>query len=122
MRDTIENKLAETPVLFVNEICIPSAKSLYYACMFPNNPDIQNMILSENDISKIDEITSLHNQYSRNDWESVKIPILNWCLEVAKIQGENNDKQKKVLPLSIPNFLLLGHPISTVYTPEYYLE
>lgn len=170
------SNMAKNYPLFVNEILINSVESLYQACKFSLNPELQYEIISQKNPMRAKIISRQNQRYVRPDWDKIKYQVMEWCLKVklmqnwdkfskllretkdfpiveyskkdkvwgaSPIDGNNleginalgrllmkirkdyiypNEKPSMVTPPSITGFLLFGTPISTVYSPEYYLN
>ncbi|WP_346986004.1 NADAR family protein [Chryseobacterium sp. POE27] len=73
--------------LFINEINIQSSEILYQACRFPLFPLIQKEIIETKNPMDAKAVSRKYQQYSRQDWDSVKFKVMKWCLEVKLIQN-----------------------------------
>lgn len=73
--------------LFINEINIQSSEILYQACRFPLFPLIQKEIIATKNPMDAKAVSRKYQQYSRQDWDSVKFKVMKWCLEVKLIQN-----------------------------------
>ena len=61
---------------------IRTAEALYQACRFPHLPHIQRMILDETSPMTAKMRSKPYREESRPDWETVRVPIMKWCLRV----------------------------------------
>ncbi len=120
--DDSNKSMGTSSALFVNEVYIPSEEALYFACQFPNNPEIQELIISESDTEIIKVISNKNLKKTRPDWNVVKSDIMNWCISISQMQNGGKGNITSVQPPNIDNFLLLGHPITTVYPTDWYLD
>ena len=81
--------------LFVNETNIANSEILYQACRFPLFPTIQEEIISQTNPMDAKEISRKYNQFTRQDWETVKFDVMRWYLQIKLIQ--NFDKFSDLL-------------------------
>lgn len=81
--------------LNINGILLPTAEHLYQACRFPYHPKIQEDIISEPSPMRAKWISRANIAMSRGDWDSVRIKIMRWCLQI-KI-SQNWDKFSALL-------------------------
>ncbi len=81
--------------LNINGTIIPTAEHLYQACRFPNNPEIQEAIISEPSPMKAKWISRKYIDHSRSDWNTVRVKIMKWCLRIKLSQ--NWEKFSEVL-------------------------
>lgn len=61
---------------------IRTAEALYQACRFPHMPDVQRMILGEISPMTAKMRSKPFRDQSRPDWDTVRVPIMKWCLRV----------------------------------------
>lgn len=73
--------------LFINEINIQSSEILYQACRFPLFPLIQKEIIETKNPMDAKAVSRKYQEFSRQDWDSVKFKVMKWCLEVKLIQN-----------------------------------
>jgi ribA/ribD-fused uncharacterized protein len=73
--------------LEINGIHIRTAEALYQACRFPHRPDVQKLILAERSPMTAKMRSKPFRQDSRADWESIRVPIMKWCLRVKLVQN-----------------------------------
>lgn len=73
--------------LNINGIIIPSAEHLYQACRFPLFPKLQEEVILQNSPMTAKMVSRKYNQYSRQDWEQVRIKVMRWVLEVKLSQN-----------------------------------
>ncbi|WP_228422184.1 NADAR family protein [Chryseobacterium aurantiacum] len=73
--------------LFINEVNIQSSEILYQACKFPLFPSIQKEIIETKNPMDAKTVSRKYNQFTRQDWDSVKFKVMKWCLEVKLIQN-----------------------------------
>jgi ribA/ribD-fused uncharacterized protein len=82
----LSNMAAGFP-LTVNGVSILTSEALYQACRFPHLPAIQQLILNEKSPMTAKMITKPYRAQSREDFDSVKIDIMRWCLRVKLAQN-----------------------------------
>jgi ribA/ribD-fused uncharacterized protein len=75
--------------LFVNEINIANAELLYQSCRFPLFPKIQKDIITIESPMEAKAIARKYHNYSRQDWDLVKVDVMRWCLKVKLAQNYN---------------------------------
>ncbi len=73
--------------LIINSINIYSSEALYQACRFPHLPDVQKEILAQKSPMTAKMKSKPFRNQSREDWEQVKIKIMQWCLRVKLAQN-----------------------------------
>lgn len=80
------SNMAPDYALFVNEICIPNTEALYQACKFSLYPEIQRLILEEGNPMKAKIISRQHQSFVRQDWDTIKFKVMEWCLCIKLLQ------------------------------------
>jgi len=87
----LSNMAAKRFPLMVNGLRIDNSESLYQACRFPDHPDVQMKIV-ENKSPMGAKMTakSYKNDFTRDDFEIVKIEIMYWCLKVKLACNPNS--------------------------------
>ncbi len=75
--------------LFVNENIIPSAEALYQAMRYPLFPEIQHQIIIQNSPMTAKMISKKYYPHTRQDWETVKVKVMRWALEIKLSQHWN---------------------------------
>jgi ribA/ribD-fused uncharacterized protein len=74
--------------LKVNETTVWSSEALYQACRFPLRPDIQEIVLAERSAMTAKmKSKKYRREYSRADWDAVKVKLMKWCLRVKLAQN-----------------------------------
>lgn len=66
---------------------IRSTEALYQACRFPDHPDIQREIIDNKSPMGAKFIAKREISKTRADWETVKLSIMRWCLNLKWIQS-----------------------------------
>jgi ribA/ribD-fused uncharacterized protein len=72
--------------LFINGIYIPTSEALYQACRFPHKPDLQKVIIGQKSPMTAKMKSKPYRKDSRPDWDSVRVDIMWWCLQVKLAQ------------------------------------
>jgi ribA/ribD-fused uncharacterized protein len=73
--------------LKVNDINILNTEAIYQACRFPHLIDLQKKIILERSPMKVKMISNANKKYSREDWDTVKLKIMKWCLNIKLAQN-----------------------------------
>ncbi len=74
--------------LVVNGIAILTSEALYQACRFPSRPDVQEIIIAQaSPMSAKMKSKPYRKEFTRKDWEDVKVDIMRWCLSVKLAQN-----------------------------------
>ncbi|OSZ82704.1 hypothetical protein CAP35_05425 [Chitinophagaceae bacterium IBVUCB1] len=81
--------------LNINGVIIPSAEHIYQACRFPLFPNVQYEIIRERSPMTAKMISKKYHLATRQDWETVKVKIMRWAIQVKLYQ--NWDKFSRVL-------------------------
>jgi ribA/ribD-fused uncharacterized protein len=66
---------------------IATSEALYQACRFPHLPDVQRLILDQVSPMTAKMRSKPYRRESRPDWDSVRIPIMKWCLRIKLAQN-----------------------------------
>jgi type I restriction enzyme S subunit len=82
----LSNMAAGFP-LFVNGRVIWSSEALYQACRFPLRPEVQEVILAERSPMTAKMKSKHFREFTRSDWEIIKIKVMRWCLRVKLAQN-----------------------------------
>lgn len=73
--------------LQINGITIKTTEALYQACRFPHIPDIQKKIIEEKSPMVVKMISSANKKKSRQDWDTVRLKVMKWCLQLKLAQN-----------------------------------
>ena len=73
--------------LNVNGIIIPSSEHLYQACRYPLFPKIQEEIIAQHSPMTAKMISKKYHDYTRQDWNAVRIKVMRWALQVKLSQN-----------------------------------
>ena len=66
---------------------IRTSEALYQACRFPHLPNLQALIIEQISPMTAKMRSKPYRQNSRPDWETVRIPIMKWCLRVKLVRN-----------------------------------
>ncbi len=75
----LSNMAAGYPIK-VNGVPILTSEALYQACRFPHLPDVQKAIISAKSPMAAKMIGKPYRSQSREDFDTVKVDIMRWCL------------------------------------------
>jgi len=155
--------------IIINQTRLGTSEALYQCCRFPDAPEVQEMIVAQRSPMTAKMRSKRFRERTRPDWESIKVHVMRWCLQVklcqnresfgrvllsteskaiveqsakdqfwgAKPDGASShlvganvlgrllmqlrdqyralpEKFRKVEPLHVPDFKLLGEPIGVV--------
>lgn len=84
----LSNMAGGFPVV-VNDIQIRSIEALYQACRFPHLPEVQKKIIAQSSPMTAKMVGKPYRKETRQDWFSVRILIMKWCLRVKLAQNWN---------------------------------
>ncbi len=82
----LSNMSSEFP-LFLNDTQLWSSEALYQACRYPSRPDIQKLIALERSPMTAKMVSKHYLQYSRTNWERLRLAVMRWCLRVKLAQN-----------------------------------
>lgn len=71
----------------INNVKIKSSEALYQALRFTEYPEIQSEIIAQNSPMTAKMKSKKYRQYSRQDWNDIRILIMRWCLRIKLIQN-----------------------------------
>jgi ribA/ribD-fused uncharacterized protein len=63
-----------------------TSEALYQSCKYPSHPEIQKEICLVKSPMTAKMIGRSHSRKMREDWESVKVKIMRWCLKIKLAQ------------------------------------
>ncbi|MCE0916649.1 NADAR family protein [Pseudomonas sp. NMI760_13] len=93
------------PIL-VNDLIIPTSEALYQACRFPNNPEAQQLIISQTSPMTAKMRSKPLRHLTRPDWMMVRVRIMRWCLRAKLL---SNMSRFSELILSTENKSIVEH-------------
>lgn len=73
--------------IVVNGVRIRTSEALYQACRFPRRPDIQRQIINDPSPMTAKMRSKPYRSDTREDWESVRVGIMRWCLRMKLAQN-----------------------------------
>ena len=65
---------------------IPTIEHLYQASRFPDEPELQRLVLDQKSPMTAKMKTKPHRDRTRSDWTDVRVLIMKWCLSVKLAQ------------------------------------
>lgn len=71
--------------IMINNQQILTSEALYQACRFPNNPEIQKMIIQQRSPMIAKDISKKYIELTRSDWDNQRIKIMRWCLRAKLV-------------------------------------
>lgn len=75
------NMCAGYPIRINGEL-IRTTEALYQACRFPDHPHLQQIIILQKSPMSAKMKSKLFREYTRSDWNEVRVDIMRWCLKV----------------------------------------
>ena len=79
----LSNMAAKLYPIYVNDTIIDNTEILYQICRYPENPELQNQILSNKSPMGAKMVSKKYRkEYTRSDFENVRVDIMYWCLRV----------------------------------------
>ena len=82
----LSNMAPDFPI-FVMGIRIATAEALYQACRFPDDPDIQRLIVDQMSPMTAKMKSKKYRDRTRKDWDDVRVSVMRWCLRVKLSQN-----------------------------------
>lgn len=79
------SNMAPGYIIEINNDRILTSEALYQACRFPNNPEIQKLIISQRSPMTAKDISKQYVELTRSDWDSERIKIMRWCLRAKLV-------------------------------------
>jgi type I restriction enzyme S subunit len=73
--------------LHVQGTRIYTSEALYQACRFPHLPEVQRLIIGQASPMTAKMKSKPHRNYSRPDWDRVRVKVMRWCLRVKLAQN-----------------------------------
>jgi ribA/ribD-fused uncharacterized protein len=81
----LSNMAPDFPI-FLFGVRISTAEALYQACRFPDDPDVQRLIVDQLSPMTAKMKSKKYRSRTREDWDDVRVNIMRWCLR-AKLQN-----------------------------------
>jgi ribA/ribD-fused uncharacterized protein len=66
---------------------IQTAEALYQACRFPDDPEIQRIIIDQPSPMTAKMKSKKYRTHTRTDWDSVRVSVMRWCLRAKLSQN-----------------------------------
>lgn len=82
----LSNMAPDFPI-FVIGVRIPTAEALYQACRFPDEPDIQRIIIDQMSSMTAKMKSKKYRDRTREDWDNVRVNVMRWCLRLKLLQN-----------------------------------
>lgn len=79
------SNMAPNYTIEINNVRILTSEALYQACRFPDNIEIQKLIISQRSPMTAKDISKKYIELTRSDWDSERIKIMRWCLRAKLI-------------------------------------
>jgi len=73
--------------LDINGSDILTSEALYQACRFPHMSEVQRLILDQASPMTAKMKSKPYRKHTREDWDSVKVNIMRWCLRLKLAQN-----------------------------------
>ena len=85
------SNIAEGFSLKINGIKTLGVETLFQAMKFPKNPEIQKMAIEATNLLTIEKEMKQYSKlpFIREDWEKVKVLIMEWCIKIKYAQYFN---------------------------------
>jgi ribA/ribD-fused uncharacterized protein len=81
----LSNMAPDYPI-FLLGIRISTAEALYQACRFPDDPDVQRLIVDQMSPMTAKMKSKKYRDRTREDWDDVRVNVMRWCLRI-KLQN-----------------------------------
>src|ERR1039457_3030514 len=73
--------------LRINRVEIRTTEAIYQSCRFPHLPEIQQKIIEQKSPMLVKMISNTNKKKSREDWDSIRLKIMKWCINVKLAQN-----------------------------------
>jgi putative DNA methylase len=73
--------------LEVESIPIRTSEALYQALRFPQDPELQRLIIDQRSPMTAKMLTKPHRSGTRPDWDDIRVTLMRWCLRVKLAQN-----------------------------------
>lgn len=81
----LSNMAPDFPI-FLSGIRISTSEALYQACRFPDDPDVQRLIVDQMSPMTAKMKSKKYRDRTRPDWDDVRVNVMRWCLRI-KLQN-----------------------------------
>jgi len=75
----LSNMAADFPIVLFG-VRVLTSEALYQACRFPEDPDIQRLIIEQKSPMTAKMKSKKVRMKTRGDWDDVRIDVMRWCL------------------------------------------
>ena len=82
----LSNMAPDFPIVVI-DARIPTAEALYQACRFPDEPEIQRLIVDQPSPMTAKMKSKKYRSRTRTDWDDVRVNIMRWCLRMKLSQN-----------------------------------
>lgn len=82
----LSNMAPQYPII-VSGLRIPTAEALYQACRFPDEPEIQKLIIDQTSPMTAKMKSKKYRDRTREDWDNVRVNVMRWCLRAKLSQN-----------------------------------
>lgn len=73
--------------IFLLKVRILTAEALYQACRFPDDPDVQRLIVDQMSPMTAKMKSKKYRGRTRHDWDQVRVNVMRWCLRIKLMQN-----------------------------------
>lgn len=80
------SNMAEGFPLTIDGYVWPSAESLYQACRFPDDPELQGKIIIQSSARLAKKISRENTEKTRDDWFLIRTKVMRWVLHIKAMQ------------------------------------
>lgn len=82
----LSNMAAGFPIE-VNGLIFKTSEALYQACRFPQQPNIQRLIIEERSPMTAKMRSKPYRELGRSDWLDVRVQVMRWCLRAKLVHN-----------------------------------
>lgn len=82
----LSNMAPDFPI-FINGVRFPTTEALYQACRFPDDPEIQKVIVDQPSPMTAKMKSKRYRDRTRDDWTNVRVNVMRWCLRAKLAQN-----------------------------------
>lgn len=74
----------------INNVSIRNSEALYQAMRYTEYPEIQREIINQNSPMTSKMKSKKYRQYSRKDWNEIRVLLMRWSIRIKLIQNWEN--------------------------------
>jgi ribA/ribD-fused uncharacterized protein len=82
----LSNMAPDFPIVVMN-VRIPTAEALYQACRYPDEPEVQRLIVDQPSPMTAKMKSKKYRGRTRKDWDDVRVNVMRWCLRAKLSQN-----------------------------------